>query len=873
MKNNRNKSPKTAYWLICKIFGKEDHPTLIGDFEEIFTEIAKEKGLFAASVWYWSQIVKALPAFIKNQVYWRMTMFRNYFKIVIRNMSRYKGFSFIKIIGLSVGMTCCILILLWVKDELSYDRYHNDAHRIYRVALELHTKDSTRLTAQVACHLGPLLKKVLPQVEDMVRFLRWGSWLVKYGNDKVFYENRFYYVDPEVFDVFKIPFIKGNPKTALTLPSTLVITRDMARKYFGREEPLGKSLNINNEDYKITGVIENIPHNTHLKFDFLTSVKPIDGKGTFQYWGTLAFYTYIKVAKNSSIEQLENQLKEIPDKYIPKPPKNTGIRNNFFLQPLVNIHLHSHLNHETEVPGSLLYIYIFSAIAIFILILACINFVSLSTAQSVNRAKEVGLRKVVGAQRSQLVMQFLGESITLSGIALVVAFIIIKLALPLFNELVGQSLSFDFFTDMFLLLMVLGIWVFVGVVAGVYPAFFLSSFRSVLAFKGTLASGSKGVTLRKALVLCQFTISIVLIIGSLVVHQQLDFMKNRDLGFDKEEILVLPVRGSQAIKENYEPIKNEFTQHQGVLAASVSSSVPGLPPTSLETSLADQEDDKRQVMLHFFVDHDFIDLYKIDIVLGRDFQREFTTDIGDAFIINETAVKAFGWNSPREAMGKRLFVSGLYKKEGVVIGVTKDFHYRSLHSVIEPVVFKIVPIRFSHLSLKIKTVHLTETLSLIENQWKKIFPDKPFEYFFLDEEFSKQYQGSEKFAQIFGIFTILGIVVACLGLFGLASCITERRTKEIGIRKVLGASVSRIVFLLSKEFTIYVVIANIAAWPIGYYLMNQWIQGFAYRININHHLWIFIVAGILALLVAQLTVSFKVVRTAVVNPVETLRYE
>ncbi len=799
-------------------------------------------------------------------------MFRNYFKVTLRNIVRQKGYSFINIFGLAVGVACCILILLWVSDELSYDNFHKDANRVFRVALEVQSKGSSRTYAGTPGILAPTLEKDSPQVEQAVRLLPQSGKLVSYGPDKRFYEKRFFYADPNIFKVLNIPFIEGNPAAALEAPDSIVISRDMAQKYFGGEAALGKILKVRNSNYHVTGIMKNSPHNTHLKFDFLISLKPIEKLEYFTNWQVLiGVLTYIKVNENIDLEAFNHQIKHISNRYVADELEKFGETQTYFLQPIQDIHLRSNLDGEVEEPGKVAYIYIFSTIAVLILLIACLNFINLATARSSKRAKEVGLRKVVGAHKSHLVRQFLGETLFLIGIAFVIAIILAEIALPWFNDLSGKELNpFSLLNPVFVVYFI-GLALFAGIVAGSYPAFFLSSFQPVNVLKGLLGFGLKGAGLRKVLVILQFTISTILILGTLIVLRQLNFMKNEGLGFDKKQVLVFPFRGI-SIGDKYQTVKSEFSKHSSVAAAAASSGVPGRGGLyDLNVSIPGEGSDKKLSTFFIFVDYDFFDTFNLGLAEGRAFQKEITSDAGNAFMINETAVTAFGWSSPREAIGKRILTGWEERPEGTVIGVYKDMHYRSLQTKIEPIVAAIEPGEFSCISLKLKPGNVDDAMPFFKEKWDQFFPQFPFNYFFLDEDYDLQYSFERKTSQILMIFTGFAIFISCLGLFGLAAYMSGRRTREIGIRKVLGASVSNVVILLSREFTKWVLIANVIAWPVAFYVMNEWLQNYAYRTTIA--LEIFFFSLILTMAIAFVTVCYQAIKASLVNPVDALRYE
>lgn len=797
-------------------------------------------------------------------------MLKNHFKIAWRNLWKNKSFSFINIAGLAVGMAASVLILLWIRNELSYDEYHADADRIYRVAVDIQSSAANRIFARTSAPLAPALEKDFPQVEHAVRLWQWNNLLVKYGEENIFYEDNYYLVDPGIFDVLTIPLIQGDARTALNRPSTLVIAEETAKKYFGGEDPIGKTLLINDKEFEVTGVMQELPHNSHLKFNLITSFATLENEDWFkndmQNWHSTMFYTYIKVKEHVDIPALENQIKTAANPYVGEV---LGSAYNYFLQPIQDIHLYSDLRNEAEVPGNAVNVYIFTVVAILILLIACLNNINLTTAQSSNRAKEVGVRKAVGAAKVNLFNQFVSESLLLTALALVLAMLLVFATHPVFEYLSGQTYNLGQIFTPRLIIVLLGLTFLVGMAAAIYPALFLSSFRPVRVLKGKLNMGTKGTSLRKVLVVCQFTISLILIVGTIMIYRQLDFMKDENLGFDKEQMLILPIRGGVSITDRFEQIKDEFQNHSSVVSLTASSSVPGKGVDNFSASLIGEDDDKGQSLYYLFVDFDFLKTYGIEMVAGRSFNKSFQTDAESAFLINEKAVKALGWATSEEAIGKKLKAG--FGREGEIIGVYKDFHYRSLQAPIEPLALAIVPWRFSYISLKMNTKELSSTMAFVEKKWHELFPRNPYEYSFLDEEFNKQYIADENTGRTFLAFTGIAIFIACMGLFGLATFTAKQRTKEIGIRKALGASVASVVVLLSKDFIRLVIIAIVIATPVAWYAMDRWLEGFAYRIEIGW--WMFALAGLLAIVIALLTVSFQSVKAALMNPVKSLRSE
>ncbi len=804
-------------------------------------------------------------------------VFKNYFKVFVRNLVKYKTYSSINILGLALGIAVCLMISLYVVDELSYDRCHSDASRIFRIVLDVQTATEKIQYATTPTSLKLALRQDFPQVEQAVRLMTNPEIMIGAGADKKFSESRVFHTDPEIFQLFTLPFIEGDPHTCLNRPRTVVITETIARKYFGDQNALGQSLDFGYAQFGVTGVIKDIPAKSHLKFDFLLSLTAFNPKDWQQAgWENIdgqqgLIYTYVKLVPNCNIKAFENQIKYISAKYPGGMKlKAVGETHQYSLQPIADIHLHSHRRNEIETPGNALNITIFSLIAGLVLIIACLNFINLTTARATNRLKEVGLRQALGASRLQMMNQFLSESILLSLIALLLALIMVEIALPGFNTLSDKQLGLNLFSDPTRLIMSLVIVVFVGLVAGSYPAFFLVSFRPARIFRGNLIPGISGSSLRKVLVICQFTASVILIVGTLVVYQQLRFMKNSNLGFDKDRLLILPVPvGSLFDKNSVEMIRNEFTNHHEILAATTTSYIPGMHKNLFQGQLKLMGDGTAQdyPMNIMMVDPDFFRTYAIEVIAGRAFQSDRPVDIGATCLINEAAVKTLGWQSPEQAIGIRLFDF----EERKIIGVFKDFHFRSLQHPIEPLFLGINPDFYVYLTLKFNTQNLSALLSFVKNKWQVLFPHEPFNYLFFDAIFNEQYRAEEKFNHIVFIFTGLAIFIACLGLFGLTLFTAECRTKEIGIRKVLGASVPGIMGLLSKELLKWVVIANLVALPIAWLVMHRWLENFAFHIHI--HWWTLALASLLVFIIAMVTVSGQAIRAAVINPVESLRYE
>ncbi|MEE9500511.1 MAG: ABC transporter permease [Candidatus Aminicenantaceae bacterium] len=806
-------------------------------------------------------------------------MFNNYLKIALRNIFKHKGYSLINIVGLAIGMACCLLILLYIQDELSYDRYHENADRIYRVIEEVRLEGVGEESSSMPFPTGDTLPLEYPDaVEASVRFFNFQlpTMSVQYGtsDEKLFNEPRFFFADSAVFQVFSFEMIEGDPKKALEEPNTIVITEAMAEKYFEDEDPMGKTLRWQNGvNLRVTGVIKDVPPNSHFQFDFLGSfatLRRLFGGNLPQNWYWNPCWTYILLRDGVSADSLQAQFPALVQKYFPDSIKNKVVVK---LQPLKDIHLFSHLDYEINPNSDISYIYIFSAIAVFVLLIACINFMNLATARSANRGREVGMRKVLGAYRTQLIKQFLGESMILCVIAAVLSVLIIEIVLPAFNAFSGKILSTDYFTDGSLLVGLIVITLAVGILSGIYPAFFLSGFDPVKVMKGTLERGGKSSAFRKVLVVVQFAISIVLIIGTIICFQQLNYLRNTKLGFNKDQIVMLPAYGT-TLARWYERFRERILQDPHISQVAAMEDVLGAKyQTGSFIPEGTSESNMQQIPL-LVVTHDFIETFDMEMVSGRSFSKEFPTDITEGIIINESASKRFGW-SPEEALGKRLRQqNGLMLK---VVGVVKDFNYASLSQPITPFVLEMprnpgqMNNRMRYVTVRTSAADLQQTIGFLRSTWEEVVPNRSFDFFFLDDELDKLYHAEEQMGRVFGVFTILAIVIACLGLFALASFTTELRTREIGIRKVLGAQAFGIVILLSKEFAKWVLIANVIAWPVAFYIMERWLDGFAHRTIIG--ISTFIVAAILAFAISILTVSFQAFKAALSDPVKSLRYQ
>ncbi|MDP3150643.1 MAG: ABC transporter permease [Ignavibacteria bacterium] len=799
-------------------------------------------------------------------------MFKNYLKVALRNLLNQKFYSLINIIGLSIGISACILVGLFIRQDFSYDKYHKNAEQIYRVGFSVTQNGITESSAQSPALLGPTLKNVSPEIKKITRICFSDNALVEIGNKK-FYEKGLTYGDSTFFEIFTFETVAGNQAEFLKKANSMVITESTAKKYFGDENPLGKELKINNQySFEIVGVIKDVPLNSHFRFDFIATYSSLEKMPEGNYlnqWGaTFGSFTYMLVQPGFNRNEFENKNKTFFKTY-------TDIRSEDWrvtATPILDIHLNSNLANEIEENSSIAKILVLSAIVLFILILACINFINLTTARASKRAVEIGIRKVLGAFRIQLIKQFLSESVILSMISLVLSIVTVIVLKPFFSTLVGTEILFDLNNSWGSVLIILGSVLLLGILAGIYPAFFVSSYQPIKVIKGsTFSSGGKKSTifLRKGLVVLQFSISIILIAGTIIANLQLNFMQNYNMGFDKEYMIVLPAHGK--IGDKYETIKSELKNISGVITATAGRGAP-INDNNIGTECRPKglTNPEGFPIVVNSIDYDYMNQFGIKMVAGRYFSKEYSTDFPNAMVVNETMVKNLGFKNPQEAIGKSYFIS-LNEFKPQIIGVSKDFNSNSLHSEIMAQVFMINPNWFKEFFVKVNSANISATIKGLKDVMVKFYPEYPFEYHFLDESIDKMYNAEARYSNVISTFSAIALFIACLGLLGLTSFVTEQRKKEIGIRKVLGASVQSIIKTISGEFVILVIVANVIAWPIAYYFMSTWLQDFAYRIDIS--IWIFIISGGIALLIAMFTVGYQAVKAALANPVKSLKYE
>lgn len=808
-------------------------------------------------------------------------MFTNNLKLSFRHLFREKLYSMINIIGFAIGIASCILILMYVHYETSYDKFYPNSDRIYRIYLSSMMNGQDSKSAKISVPVGPTVKQDFPEVEAYCRLANLGYPVIRYG-EKAFSEERWYTSDPGIVDVFSLSFIDGDPATALTEPNSVVLTESMVRKYFGSEDPMGKLLNANNQrDFKVTGIIEDVPPNSHIHYDFLASIATYQQRFNPQNWFDDRFYTYILLKEGTDPNQLEEKFHGMVLKYMGPLVQmilNTcleslfeaGARYDLKLQPITDIHLRSNLEFEVETNGDARYVTIFSVIAIFILLIACINFMNLATARSAKRAREVGVRKTFGSNRLNLVTQFLTESISLTLIAVILSMVIVRLILPWYSNLLNIDFHLKYFSNVSIVTSLAAFTFLIGILAGLYPAFFLSSFRPIKVLKANSTLGQSKSILRNGLVLMQFIITILLFSGTLIVNKQIRYMQNKKLGFDKDKILI--IEKSDDLGSRIHAFTENLRKSPDIL--NVSNSVNLFGEDLGNDGYRRDEGPVGDILTvtEIQADAHFAETVGLQLTMGRYLIPGSTAD-SSACLINESAVSLLGYNDP---IGRRIFeISGGPDQHipYTISGVVKDFHYTSLHHQIQPLLIKINQRRQigRYTAVRIETRDIPKTLAFIQQEWKKLIPDQAFEYRFMDEHFAQLYRAEQQTRQLVSVFSTLAIFIASLGLFGMASFITEQRTKEIGIRKTMGASISQIYCLLCSDIVKLIVLASLVSLPLSYFLMTKWLQNYAYQIH--YDLYGFLLAGTLALLIALLTISQIVINAARKNPVDSLKYE
>jgi len=880
----RNKRPPLGLRLLGRLIDRDKNYGLFGDVEELFRIREEEKGRAAAQGLLWMQVLRTIPHYIYHRLYWSWIMLRSYLKIAVRNLKRRKTYAFINIAGLAAGLACCMIILLYVSNESSYDRYHWDVDRLYRVIEYRKVPAGEFCSAAVSAMVATVLEERYSQVEETARIFPVSNVLIERDQRRAF-EDRVVYTESSLFRILTIPFLQGAPDTALRGTTSAVLSRRMAKKYFGDEDPVGRTITVKDHtldrvynkaqsvDYIVTGVVADPPSNTHFTYDILLPLSQFDKSWLLSEWHAGHTVTYLKLFPGVSGQEFEKQIERMAYDYVNKELTAWGQTRRYFLQPVTGIHFRREfeglpIRGEFEPPGNRIYLYIYGLIALLILFIGCMNFVNLSNARGVYRIKEVGLRKVIGAGRGQLVRQFLSESLIITVFATLCACVLINALLPLFNQFAGTALSAKDLVHPQVLASILGLVFIVGVLSGLYPAFVLTAFRPDQILRSTKTS-TRGSFALKVLVVGQFAISIFLATGSLTVYKQLSYMRSGSLGFDKEFKYVIPMRRNAQVRKQVRTIKTEFLNNPHILEAAASSSVPGRPLRDGFLKWSDDKLDKPLSLQFLSCDDDFLPQYKIEMVAGRGFDENLNDENG-AFIINEAAVPYLGYASAEEALGDRLHES-IYGRWKTIVGVVKNFHYQGMRQEIEPMYMEVSSSRYDMLTLTLAPGNIPETLRFIEAKWFEFFPSVPFEGFFLDDDFDRLYRKEAQMGKMLGILTSMGLAVACMGLVGLASFLVKHRTKEIGIRKVLGASVSSLTGLLSRQFVVLVVLANVISVPLAYIALTRWLQDFAFRIQLG---WdTFTMAGVAALICAVLPILMHSFLAARTDPVESLRYE
>ncbi len=841
------------------IFGQDKHYGYYGDIKEIYSDMAEEKGRFAALCWYWKQVLQVLPSLILNKINRNTAMLKNYLKIAIRNGKNNKVYSLINVSGLAAGLACFLLIFLWIQDEFSYDRFHENADTIYRINSTKRMQTQTLYMPETSLALAAVLKEQYPEIENSVKFSGdFSGWQVNY-EDKYFTNDRLLIAESSFFEIFTFPFIKGDPETALATTFSIVITEKMAEKYFGSSEPMGKVINIHNRGYEVKGIIKNISENSHINFDavfpftYWRDVRSTD----LNSWSEDYAKTFIQVRENTSKDDLEQKISGIVTREHPEMDVTLE------LQPLKKIHLYSSFSHEFWGMGKKVNnVYIFSVIAICVLFIACINFMNLSTALSGKRAREIGVRKVSGAHRKDLIKQFMFESSILSVLALVIALAVCCLLLPVFNELTGKNLAVGAIINFQFAALLILLSIFTGIVSGSYPALFLSAVEPSQIIRGINKTGGRASgNIRKVLVITQFALTVVLIILSQVLYGQLDFISSKDPGFEKENIVIFDREG--AFEDNYEMTRSELLKNPNVLSVTRSRwPLMGIGMTN-EISWEGKIPETDVRMIRVYIDHDYLNTYKMKLADGRFFSKQLPSDTLN-YLVNETAAKLMGLEEP---VGKRFSFQG---REGMIIGVIKNFNHQSFRHSIEPQ-FYYYNTNSTFFCVKLHSDNFSEGLDFIKEKWNEFAPGNAFKYSILEERIETFYSEDQRNGKLISIFAILAIIISCMGLFGLAMYIAELRTKEIGIRKVLGSSISEVFLLISKKFMLWILIANIIAYPVAYIIGRNWLENFMFRIDLT---WkFFVLAGAVTILIAMLSIGYQAVKAALANPVDSLRYE
>lgn len=789
-------------------------------------------------------------------------MIKNLFKTAVRHIRKHFGYSILNILGLTLGITSALFLIIYVFDEISYDRYHENSDRIYRISSKI-TETDDQFTWNVAqIPFGPQVVQDYPEVESFVRFINMPRALYKY-EDREYIEEDFYYADSTLFDIFTYKVLKGEVRSAIREPGKIVLTETVAARYFGDDDPLGKTLSAGEDSYEVTGVIEDVPFNSHFRFDALAARNNLPKQ--LGSWGNFGVFTYLLMPDGIDIEAFETKLLGMYDAHMKTIFEPLGIMIEYIMEPITRIHLYSTNPGEPEPTGSITYVYIFGIIALFLVLIAAMNYMNLATARSSGRAREVGMRKVAGARRSTLIIQFLSESLVLTMISLVISIILLIVILPRFNMLAGKSFSLSVLYSPVVIVSFIGIIIVAGILGGSYPAFFLSRFTPATVLKGEITKGSAGSLFRKILVVIQFTISVIMIVCTLIVFRQLNYMKTMDQGFNLDNVLTLQLNGDMVRK--YPVLKQTLLENENIRYVTSTNTPMGEGSAKVIMNIETDQGMAQRGINFAVVDHDFVDALGIKMVQGRDFQQDMPSDTLLAVVVNETLANRMGWQDP---IGKRVELGDENTLRASVIGMMADYHQTGMYNEIESLMLVYRELG-NIIYVKLSGNNTEQTISYIESKWNEVFPGQPFSYTFLKERFNGQFEADEKRGLIFTLFTVLAILIACLGLFGLASYMVEQRTKEVGIRKVFGADEGVIVRLIARDFLVLVSIAIVIAIPVAYYFMNNWLQNYVYRTSIS--IMILVTAALVTIVITFMTISYKAYQAAILNPANSIRTE
>lgn len=868
--HNNSKPPRIAEFILSLFMSREEENFFLGDFEEIYRNIELSEGKSEAVKWYWLHAFLSIPGLIKNRIYWSITMLGNYLKLAVRNIMKYKVHSAIKIFGFALSLASCILIYLYVQDELSYDKYQRDYERSYRIALEIKGDKSERTFCLTQGPLAASLKAKYPQIERIGRVVGFPNAAKVVYKDKSYYEEKIYAVDPEILRILDVPIINGEVQKGFENPTSVVISKKIAEKYFGSENPIGKSIAVGGKSvFEVCAVADDAPQNTFFKYNIFVPLKRFADAEWLKGWYGTVTQTYVTLKPGTDAAGFENSIKDFTHQVLGAGFQDYGSTWRFFIQPIKDIHLHSNLYGEMEPSGSPVVISVLSALALLILILACINFLNLTTAMSYKKSKEVGLRKVVGGNTKQLIIQFLSESVALAFISMIIALVVVILVTPLYNSLTGKNYGMFYVFRPSIIFTLMVVTIIIGIVSSLYPTIVISLFNPIQGIKSAKVSSASNYFLKKILLAVQFAIAFIFIVCTFYVYAQVDYMKNYSLGFDKEQKMIIKFRGN-GLSSNFESVKADFNSVPGIINSTAVLLEPSKELPNWGFHLDEMKSGEKLSVYHQFADYDYIKSYGLKLLCGSDFDRNAIANNKDAFIINRAASKALGFSKPEDAIGKNA-VTGNGGRTVRIIGVVEDFNYEGIQKAIAPLVIGFSPENFTTLTLTIETKNVSRIVENLEKKWKSRFPDITFEYTFLSDEFAALYNSEERLGKLCGVFAFVGLFISCIGLFGLISISAQQRKREIGIRKVLGSSEAGIVKLLTFSFLKWVLIGDLIALPVSYFLISKWLEDFAYKIEITALPFILII--VLSLLIALLTIGFQAYKAANANPTDILQYE